>query len=93
MIILNVPPAERAAAARLGARLDPVRNTWYVPPGALATLFERWMPKFEILGERSTKRGRAKGKGGAAKRRAGPAKVGVPAGAAPAPGAGRLPWE
>lgn len=93
MIILNVPYADRTTAARLGAKFDPVGRVWYVPTGALATSFERWMPKFEIPGGRSTKRGRAKGKGGAAKRRASPAKVGVPAGVAPAPGAGRLPWE
>lgn len=55
MIILNVPYAERATAARLGAKFDPVRKAWCVPTGALAAPFERWLPKFEAPAKRKAR--------------------------------------
>ena len=38
----NVPFAEKDEAKQLGARWDPKRRKWYVPPGVDAALFARW---------------------------------------------------
>ena len=40
--VLNVPFAEKDEAKQLGARWDPKRRKWYVPPGVDAALFARW---------------------------------------------------
>jgi len=40
--ILNVPYAEKDEAKSLGARWDPKRKKWYVPPGVDAGPFSRW---------------------------------------------------
>lgn len=47
MIKLQVPYAQKDAAKSMGARWDCAGKTWYVPPGVLATSFERWMPTVE----------------------------------------------
>lgn len=44
MIVLKVPYADKDAAKALGARWDAKRKTWYVPDGAAAAPFERWLP-------------------------------------------------
>lgn len=44
MIVLKVPYADKDEAKALGARWDPKRKTWYVPDGAAAGPFERWLP-------------------------------------------------
>lgn len=43
MIILKVPYAEKDQAKALGARWNKERKIWYVPDGAAATPFERWI--------------------------------------------------
>ena len=43
MIILRVPYAEKDEAKALGARWNKERKVWYVPDGAAATPFERWI--------------------------------------------------
>jgi hypothetical protein len=60
---LNVPYAEKDEARRRGARWDAERKTWYVPPGSLLTVFERWLPKFDTKtskADRKPRRRRAK---------------------------------
>jgi hypothetical protein len=60
---LNVPYAEKDEARRLGARWDAERKTWYVPSGLLLTVFERWLPKFDmkaVRGKRRPRKRRAK---------------------------------
>lgn len=48
MIRLQVPYAQKDAAKSMGARWDQAGKTWYVPPGALASSFERWMPAVDM---------------------------------------------
>jgi hypothetical protein len=45
MTFLNVPYAEKDQARELGARWNPTRKRWYVPPGVALEAFERWLPK------------------------------------------------
>lgn len=42
-VYLNVPYHEKEQAKALGARWDPSRQKWYVPPGVDGREFERWM--------------------------------------------------
>jgi hypothetical protein len=42
MTFLNVPYAEKDEARALGARWNPVRKRWYVPPGVAVEPFEKW---------------------------------------------------
>lgn len=44
MIYLDVPYAQKDEAKALGARWDAGSKRWYVPKGALAALFKRWLP-------------------------------------------------
>lgn len=41
-VYLNVPYHEKEEAKALGARWDPVRWAWYVPPGVDLRKFDRW---------------------------------------------------
>jgi hypothetical protein len=41
---LNVPFPEKDAAKSRGARWDPKRRSWYVPPAVDTTPFARWLP-------------------------------------------------
>ena len=43
MIVLKVPYAEKDEAKALGARWNKERKIWYVPDGADAALFKRWL--------------------------------------------------
>lgn len=43
-IDLRVPFAEKDDAKSLGARWDPVKRVWYVPPGVPPKRFEKWYP-------------------------------------------------
>ena len=43
MTFLNVPYAEKDEARALGARWNPARKRWYVPPGVAVEPFEKWM--------------------------------------------------
>jgi hypothetical protein len=45
MTFLNVPYAEKDQARELGARWNPARKRWYVPPGVALEPFERWLKK------------------------------------------------
>jgi hypothetical protein len=45
MTFLNVPYAEKDEARELGARWNPARKRWYVPPGVALDAFERWLDK------------------------------------------------
>jgi hypothetical protein len=45
MTFLNVPYAEKDEARALGARWNPSRKRWYVPPGVALDAFEKWLPK------------------------------------------------
>jgi hypothetical protein len=45
MTFLNVPYAEKDQARELGARWNPTRKRWYVPPGVALGPFERWLAK------------------------------------------------
>jgi hypothetical protein len=45
MTFLNVPYAEKDQARELGARWNPARKRWYVPPGVALEPFERWLDK------------------------------------------------
>jgi hypothetical protein len=45
MTFLNVPYAEKDQARELGARWNPTRKRWYVPPGVALDPFERWLAK------------------------------------------------
>jgi hypothetical protein len=45
MTFLNVPYAEKDQARELGARWNPARKRWYVPPGVALDPFERWLAK------------------------------------------------
>ena len=42
---LRVPYVEKNDAKKLGARWDPERQTWYVPPGLEIDSFGRWLLK------------------------------------------------
>lgn len=42
MTFLNVPYAEKDEARALGARWNPARKKWYVPPGADLEPFAKW---------------------------------------------------
>jgi hypothetical protein len=53
---LNVPYAEKDEARRLGARWNAEMKTWYAPPGVLLTVFERWLPKFDMQTPRTGRR-------------------------------------
>lgn len=44
MTFLQVPYAEKDQARELGARWNPGRKRWYVPPGLALAPFERWLP-------------------------------------------------
>jgi len=44
-MFLNVPYAEKDQARELGARWNPSRKRWYVPPGVGLEPFERWLAK------------------------------------------------
>lgn len=56
MTKLNVPYAEKDEARRLGARWNAELKTWYAPPGSMLTQFERWLPKFDMVGARPKRR-------------------------------------
>lgn len=43
MIVLKVPYAEKDEAKALGARWNKERKVWYVPDGADAAPFKRWV--------------------------------------------------
>lgn len=43
MTFLNVPYAEKDEARALGARWNPSRKSWYVPPGVALEPFEKWL--------------------------------------------------
>jgi hypothetical protein len=43
MTFLNVPYAEKDEAKSLGARWNPARKCWYVPPGVALEPFEKWL--------------------------------------------------
>jgi hypothetical protein len=45
MTFLTVPYAEKDQARELGARWNPTRKRWYVPPGVALEPFERWLAK------------------------------------------------
>jgi hypothetical protein len=45
MTVLNVPYAEKDQARALGAKWNPTRKTWYVPPGVALEPFAAWLPK------------------------------------------------
>ena len=45
MTFLNVPYAEKDEARTLGARWNPTRKRWYVPPGVALDAFSKWMPE------------------------------------------------
>jgi hypothetical protein len=45
MNFLNVPYAEKDEARALGARWNPGRKKWYVPPGVPLEPFEKWLDK------------------------------------------------
>jgi hypothetical protein len=55
---LNVPYAEKDEARRLGARWNAELKTWYVPPGLLLTVFERWLPRFDMKAPRGDRKPR-----------------------------------
>lgn len=42
---LNVPYAEKDQARALGAKWNPSRKSWYVPPGVALEPFEKWLAK------------------------------------------------
>lgn len=56
MTKLNVPYAEKDVARRLGARWNAELKTWYVPSGLLLTVFERWLPRFDMKESRAGRR-------------------------------------
>jgi Domain of unknown function (DUF5710) len=59
MTFLNVPYAEKDQARELGARWNPTRKRWYVPPGVALEPFARWMPQEgEAALERDTRAAR-----------------------------------
>lgn len=58
---LNVPYAEKDEARRLGARWDAANKTWYAPPGSMLTIFERWLPRFDIKPPRGKRKARKRG--------------------------------
>ncbi len=60
MIILKVPYAEKDQAKALGARWNKERKVWYVPDGAAATPFERWIAPGNAPGSAGTETGPAK---------------------------------
>lgn len=64
---LNVPYAEKDAAKALGAKWDPTRKTWYVPPGVDINRFARWAPGIEQRNRAADGRGKS-----ASRRRAEP---------------------
>jgi hypothetical protein len=43
MTFLNVPYAEKDEARALGAKWNPGRKSWYVPPGVALEPFEKWL--------------------------------------------------
>jgi len=45
MTFLTVPYAEKDEARALGARWNPGRKRWYVPPGVALDAFEKWLAK------------------------------------------------
>jgi hypothetical protein len=45
MTFLNVPYAEKDDARALGARWNPGKKRWYVPPGVALEPFEKWLAK------------------------------------------------
>lgn len=45
MTFLTVPYAEKDEARALGARWNPTRKRWYVPPGVALDAFEKWLPE------------------------------------------------
>jgi hypothetical protein len=53
-IDLAVPYAERESVRRLGARWDPGRRLWFVPPECDATPFARWLPLVDPANIRAT---------------------------------------
>ena len=42
-IYINVPYKEKDLAKILGAKYDGEKKMWYIPPGADAKIFERWL--------------------------------------------------
>jgi len=45
MTFLNVPYAEKDEARALGARWNPTKKRWYVPPGVALDAFAKWKPE------------------------------------------------
>jgi hypothetical protein len=43
MTFLTVPYAEKDEAKALGAKWNPKRKCWYVPPGVALEPFEKWL--------------------------------------------------
>ena len=43
-VYLMCPYADKNGAKKLGARWDPARKQWFVPPGININLFSRWLP-------------------------------------------------
>jgi hypothetical protein len=48
-IKLNVPFNDKDRAKALGARWSPAHKTWCIPSGVGADLFDRWMPKGDVV--------------------------------------------
>jgi hypothetical protein len=53
----NVPYAENGAVKALGAKWDPTRRTWYVPPGVDINKFAYWKPEIEAWNRAADGRG------------------------------------
>jgi len=58
---LSVPYTEKDAAKALGAKWDPTRKTWYVPPGVDINKFCRWKPEIEAWNRAADGRGKPPG--------------------------------
>lgn len=52
-VYLNVPYHEKEQAKALGARWNPKRQAWYVPPGFDTHTFGQWLPKGKEANVRS----------------------------------------
>lgn len=50
-VYLKAPFEEKDEVRELGAKWDPSRREWYVPPGVDLGGFERWMPQWESDGK------------------------------------------
>jgi hypothetical protein len=57
MTFLNVPYAEKDEARALGARWNPTKKRWYVPPGVALDAFEKWKPEVGDAGSGASSAG------------------------------------